>query len=442
MVGLGSPTYFASGLGGVQVSAGLRSPSHTLLALLIILPALAALPGCGEDFYSESMLYPVRTDPVIVMSKLPAAVTGLEMPEPDRPGQLPLYSINDMLDDRNPFFSIYKKDYADWYFDPSALDDGDRQELRDVEDEVFGSPAHPKVENMTRETRRLLELDEGTLKEGSRLYRQYCLQCHGLTGDGRGPTAKWVNPHPRDYRPGIFKFQSVNQAETKRAPRRDDLYRTIHEGVEGTAMQSYNMLPPAEINAIVSYVIHLSMRGEVEESVLKACVLDGKTLKAPKGGISAMFKGKRGAGGKVAFVIEKWREAQEPEKKIVPGAYKIDEHDKEAFDKSIQNGYDIFVGRGAVKGGCTDCHIDFGRKAMFKFDDWATLVRPRDLTKPVYRGGRRPIDIYYRIHSGISGGNMPAQATNLMPDQVWDVVNFVRALPYPGMRKGLVPPID
>ena len=232
----------------------------------------------------------------------------------------------------------------------------------------------------------------------------------------------------RDYRPGIFKFQSVNQADTKRAPRREDLYRTIYEGVEGTAMQSYNMLPPNEINAIVSYIIHLSIRGEVEESALKACELDETTkkLKAPKGGITAMVKGKRGAGGKVAFVIEKWREAQEPEKKIVPGPYKVKEDDPTAFKKSIQNGYDIFAGRGLVKGGCTDCHIDFGRKGMFKFDDWGTLVRPRDLTKPVYRGGRRPIDIYYRIHSGISGGNMPAQGTNLKSDEVWDVVNFVR----------------
>src|SRR5207302_4961877 len=134
------------------------------------------------------------------------------------------------------------------------------------------------------ETRRLLQLDEETLKEGSRLYRLYCLQCHGLTGDGRGPTAKWVNPHPRDYRKGLFKFQSVDQVgkegsagDTVRPPSREDLYRTVFEGVEGTAMQSYNMLPPHEIQALVSYVMHLSIRCEVGEGLLKEGAPDEKT---------------------------------------------------------------------------------------------------------------------------------------------------------------------
>ena len=56
---------------------------------------------------------------------------------------------------------------------------------------------------------------------GSKHFRLHCLHCHGLTGDGRGPSGKWLNPHPRDYRQGLFKFQSVNQAAdgTIRPPR-------------------------------------------------------------------------------------------------------------------------------------------------------------------------------------------------------------------------------
>ena len=66
-----------------------------------------------------------------------------------------------------------------------------------------------------------LQIDPATLREGSKLYRVHCLHCHGLTGDGRGPTSKWVNPHPRDYRRGLFKFQSVDQTDgRKRAPNR------------------------------------------------------------------------------------------------------------------------------------------------------------------------------------------------------------------------------
>src|SRR5215472_19025967 len=86
-----------------------------------------------------------------------------------------------------------------------------------------------------------------------------------------------------------------------------------------------------------------------------------------------------------------------------------------------------------VSASCVSCHKDFGRQATFRFDDWGTLVRPADLTRGVYRGGGRPVDIYYRIHSGINGSGMISQGKNLNPEQIWDVVNFVRALPYPEM---------
>jgi mono/diheme cytochrome c family protein len=436
----------------------------------MILPLMLAGAGCGEEFYPESMVYPVRSDPVVL------GTSGREVLEPDRPGQLPVFSVKDMQDAQNPFcvYEMGKVKIEDGkvkvdakYIDPSnpgVLTPDDRQELQDVLEEVFGTPANPKVELITRDTRQLLQLDEATLKEGSRLYRQHCLHCHGLTGDGRGPTAKWVNPHPRDYRMGLFKFQSVDQEDGKtRPPRREDLHRTLHEGVESTAMQSYNMLPEHELNALVSYVIHLSIRGEVELEVLKnaPATEDGllQTNKLPRGSIAAYVKGKRDSGGKTRDVVEKWREAQQddknllakiqkwreakqkevgPGKEVVPG----ENGDMAALAKSVQNGYDIFMGRGPVSGGCTQCHSDFGRKSMFKFDEWGTMVRPRDLTKYGYRGGRRPVDLFFRVHSGINGSGMLRQGNNLSPEQIWDVVNFVRALPYQAMRKDVVPPIQ
>jgi mono/diheme cytochrome c family protein len=319
---------------------------------------------------------------------------------------------------------------------------------------------------MSAESRQILQLDETTLKEGSRLYRLYCLQCHGLTGDGRGPTAKWVNPHPRDYRKGLFKFQSVDQADDDRywpqrptgeppsddkfrPPRRDDLIRTLVEGIEGTAMQSYNMLTDAEMQAIVSYVIHLSIRGQVEEETIKDAVPDKakgvfNTKQLRGDSITGYLRGKRGSGGKVREIIDAWRDAQDDARKIRVGAYPYKDGDTAAFNQSIQNGYDIFVGRGPITGGCTQCHYDFGRKAKFKFDQWGTMVRPRDLTKGNYRGGRRPVDLYYRIQSGINGSGMLRQGGLLTPDQIWDLVNFVRIMPYPAMRKDskLQPPLD
>jgi hypothetical protein len=63
-------------------------------------------------------------------------------------------------------------------------------------------------------------------------------------------------------------------------------------------------------------------------------------------------------------------------------------------------------------------------------DDWGNPLRPANLNLGVYKGGRRPIDLYWRITKGINGAKMPAHS-NLMTDaQVWDVVNFVLALPH------------
>src|SRR5947209_4416159 len=74
-------------------------------------------------------------------------------------------------------------------------------------------PAAPTVETTDEEARSQvgeLRLDKETLKKGSALYRHHCLYCHGLDGDGRGPTGPWVSPPPRDYRPGVFKFISTD----------------------------------------------------------------------------------------------------------------------------------------------------------------------------------------------------------------------------------------
>ena len=63
-------------------------------------------------------------------------------------------------------------------------------------------------------------------------------------------------------------------------------------------------------------------------------------------------------------------------------------------------------------------------------DDWGNPLRPANLNLGVYKGGRRPIDLYWRISKGINGAKMPAHATLLPDEQIWDVVNFVLALPY------------
>ena len=44
-------------------------------------------------------------------------------------------------------------------------------------------------------------------------------------------------------------------------------------------------------------------------------------------------------------------------------------------------------------------------------DEWGNPLRPANLNRGVYKGGRRPIDIYWRISKGINGAKMPAHNT-------------------------------
>jgi mono/diheme cytochrome c family protein len=62
-------------------------------------------------------------------------------------------------------------------------------------------------------------------------------------------------------------------------------------------------------------------------------------------------------------------------------------------------------------------------------DVWDNPLRPANLLEGTYKGGRRPIDLYWRIAKGINGVKMPAHAGVLSDDQIWDVVNFVLAVP-------------
>jgi hypothetical protein len=83
--------------------------------------------------------------------------------------------------------------------------------------------------------------------------------------------------------------------------------------------------------------------------------------------------------------------------------------------------------------------VDYGRQAKFRFDEWGTLVRPNNFTQGNFRGGKRPVDIYYRIHSGIRGSGMQGFGDTFKdhPEYLWDLVNFVSNISYPAMRQQL-----
>lgn len=299
------------------------------------------------------------------------------------------------------------------------------------------------------------------IQRGRMLYAEHCQHCHGVSGDGAGPTAQYLNPLPRDYRMGVFKFTSTTQPS--RASR-DDLARIVENGIPGTYMPSFKLLEPEEMNNIIEYVLYLSIRGELEwrmtqflatdysaESVDER-VADGES----RDEIEAEFKEAIAEDGeigeewalRVELIAGSWESAAEVSSIVIPKEAMI-----VADQESIARGRLLYLGADAK---CASCHGDSGlgdgpqtlavqppdpmtgeiHTEPGLYDTWGNPIVPRNLRTNIYRGGRRPLDIYRRIHSSIKGTPMPAFGTSLSDQQIWDIVNYVMQMPYEEFEPG------
>ena len=261
---------------------------------------------------------------------------------------------------------------------------------------------------------------------GSLLYQKHCIHCHGLDGGGNGPTAAFLYPRPRDYRRGVFKWKST---EPNAKPTRDDLRRLLRDGAMGSSMPPFRLLPEDQLEELISYVIFLSKRGEFERRLLIRYASD-EELPEPDEQLEML-----------AQIDTDWTAAagQVTEPRSPRPIY---EYGTEDYEASLQRATKLFLGD---KAACYKCHNKDGKanpKDIVKtelekmVDDWGFPNYPRNLTLGMYRGGRRPIDLYRRVFNGIKGTGMPAGGTNLKDDQIWDLVNLIRAIPY---RPDLLP---
>ena len=84
------------------------------------------------------------------------------------------------------------------------------------------------------------------------LYDRFCLPCHGVLGDGKGPGAPWLDPLPRDFTAGWFKWGRTSDATR---PSRAGLADAIRWGAPGTAMHGFGAtLTDADLDALVDVV--------------------------------------------------------------------------------------------------------------------------------------------------------------------------------------------
>lgn len=355
--------------------------------------------------------------------------------------------------------------------------------------ELFGTPDEPKLPAAITDEEHLAELFSldnlkraaGAVRSDEKdnhfgLYREHCVHCHGTTGNGLGPTATFLNPYPRDFRLGVFKFKSTPFGVK---PTRQDLKRILNEGIMGTSMPSFRLLKEDELEALVDYVVYLSIRGDVERKLLTASLdLDftaDEHLFTPelKEKSPDDFESQMDTINEIVTnVSESWAVAadravvvNEPAEDYPLTIRDIDgtPEQREKLSESISRGRTIFHGNVA---NCATCHGNtaLGDGQKNDYDAWTKdwlqplnldaknrdqikpylklgalkprNIIPRNLRSGMYRGGGQPVDIYMRIVLGIDGTTMPAAAMKpqnplgLTENEVWDVVNYVMSLPY------------
>jgi DMSO reductase family type II enzyme heme b subunit len=217
----------------------------------------------------------------------------------------------------------------------------------------------------------------GDVKKGDAIYLKRCLQCHGKEGDGLGSAAERLNPPPRDFSLGLYKFKT--SAFDADLPNDEDLFRMIRDGMPGTAMPGWSdILSEQDMWDVVAYIkVFAELEGKPEEQVEY-----GTSVKSSPESIAL-------------------------------------------GDKLFHDG-----------DRCSECHGAEGKGDAVKKlkDDNGERTWPRNLTKPwSFRASNQPRDIFTRISTGIPTTQMPSFANpkskkKLSIEERWHVANYVASL--------------
>ena len=189
---------------------------------------------------------------------------------------------------------------------------------------------------------------------GQVVYQKACAACHGETGNGMGQGAGPLDPKPRDFTSGIYKFRTTGLGEL---PTDADLLKVVMQGVHGTQMPAFkNVLTAQEMKDVVAYIKNFSpdfAEAEEEPEVIE-------TPEAPAS--TAEFV----AEGKHAFMT-------------------LD---------------------------CWTCHGPAGKgdgsAAKGLKDGWGYPIKPWNLTRSQYKSGADAANIYRTLHTGFNGTPMSA----------------------------------
>lgn len=215
------------------------------------------------------------------------------------------------------------------------------------------------------------------IEAGKKVYGRHCWPCHGVEGAGDGPAANILEPRPRNFVSALFKLRTTS---TGNLPIDEDMFKTVTNGMPGSAMPSFaNLLNETERWQVIYYIKTFSEYfADTSLDPYKNVISIGSPLQATPDN------------------IKKGREAYE-------------------------------------KAECFKCHGNEGRgngeSARDLTDQQGYRILPRNLTKGwQYRGGTDVTDIYTRFTTGMDGTPMPSFVDNLSDEERWNLSLYVKSL--------------
>jgi DMSO reductase family type II enzyme heme b subunit len=212
----------------------------------------------------------------------------------------------------------------------------------------------------------------GDPKNGKVVYDKKCMLCHGEKGDGKGAAAPELSPAPRDFTSGVYKIRST----ASKIPSDPDLFKVITDGMPGTSMPAWKVLPEKDRWDLVAYL--------------------------------------------KAFAADKFKEA--PKKQELP-------KEVASSAESIKRGKEMYD---AIE--CHKCHGAAGRadgpsRAELK-DEWGHPIKPANLTQRWnFRGGKDRKEVAMRLATGLLGTPMPSFIDSVeKPEDIWHLTNYLETL--------------
>ncbi len=118
-----------------------------------------------------------------------------------------------------------------------------------IQDTMKTYPTDFKLEEPTTtpkaDVMALSQPSDTLVQEGKKLFTTNCVSCHGANGKGDGVAAAALKPSPRNF---TSKTGWVNGSKLS------EIYKTLSEGVKGSAMVAFDNFSPTQRFALAQYI--------------------------------------------------------------------------------------------------------------------------------------------------------------------------------------------